>query len=257
MVCPENVELDLLTATAIVEGESVVGSCEIPVINPATEESIGIIQESDAATVERALAAAYRAQRTWAQRSGVERGLVLRKWASAISAERRQIASLISREIGKPLLEAYSEVDLSIALLQYSAEFDRRIEGLLLTPERSDERLWIAPEPVGVVAAIITWNAPVALTIRKLAPALIAGNAVVLKPHELGSLSALEVVRIGLNSGIPAGVVNVVVGAGDTVGAALVSSHVPRLVTFTGGRWPSNCLARCNASSCAVTGNGR
>ena len=233
----------MLTVTALVDGEPIGGSNELTIVNPATEEPLGVVQESDAATVEYALQAAQRAQRRWSQRSAVERGVVLRKWATALSAERKQIASLICREIGKPILEAYAEVDFAIASLQYSAEFDRRIEGLVLPPEQRDQHLWIAPEPLGVVAAIVTWNAPVALTVRKLAPALITGNAVVVKPHEAGSLAALEVIRIGLASGLPAGVANVVVGGGATVGAALASSAIPRLVTFTGGRRAAQAIA--------------
>lgn len=239
---------DFFTATALIDGESIVGRGEIPRVCPVDEEPIGSVSASDAAIVAGALDSARRAQPGWGRKSGVERGLVLRKWAVALTAERQRLARLVSREIGKPILEAYAEVDFAIALLRYSAEHDRRIDGVLLAPERRDEHMWIAPEPVGVVAAIVTWNAPVALAMRKLAPALIAGNSVVLKPHELASFAVLEVVKLGLGSGLPKGVVNVVVGPGQPVGAALASSPIPGLVTFTGGREAGKAIAAAAAA---------
>ncbi|HYC88967.1 MAG TPA: aldehyde dehydrogenase family protein [Thermoanaerobaculia bacterium] len=236
-------DLDLLRATALIDGAAVEGGAAIPRLSPVDEEPLGVLSTSDATIVGQALESAQRAQRGWARRSSIERGMVLRKWAAALSAERQRLARLLSREIGKPILEAYGEIDFAAATLQYSAEFDRRLDGVLLQPERRDEQMWIAPEPVGVVAAIITWNAPIALAMRKLAPALIAGNAVVLKPHELASFAVLDVVRLGLGSGIPKGVVNVVVGPGAPAGVALVSSPIPGLVTFTGGRNAGKAIA--------------
>ncbi len=234
---------DLLRAAALIDGEPVAGSIELPAVSPIDEQPLGVMKASDAAIVAGALDAAKRAQPSWGRKSAIERGLVLRKWAAAVAAARRRLALLLCREIGKPLFESFGEIDFAVALLQYAAEFDRRIDGILLSPERRDEQMWIAPEPIGVVAAIITWNAPIALTVRKLAPALIAGNTVVLKPHELGSFAALEVVKLGLSSGLPRSVVNVVVGPGDTVGAALASSAVPGLLTFTGGRVAAKAIA--------------
>jgi lactaldehyde dehydrogenase/glycolaldehyde dehydrogenase len=206
----------------------------LPVINPATDEVIAQVPIASESQVEEAFLSASRTQRQWARKSPVERGSILRRWADLIAANRDSLARLVSQEQGKPFREAIGEIEFARICFSYHAEFDRRIEGEILPGEQRDEQLWIVPQPVGVVLAIITWNYPAALAARKIAPALIAGNSIVLKPHEETPLSALELAKLGEQAGLPPGVLNVVTGPAS-VGNLLLNSGTPRLITFTGG----------------------
>ena len=217
-----------------IDGEWIAGSQTMTVLNPATEEAIATTPIASAAEVQRALEAAKRAQKSWARRTGVERGDYLRRWAALVERDRERLARIVSEEEGKPLHEALGEIDFGNSWFRYYAEFDRRIEGDIISADKPNEQLWIIPQPVGVVVGIIAWNYPSAVAIRKFAPALIAGNTIVLKPHEDTPLSALELAKLAEEAGLPPGVVNVVTGPGETVGEALVTSSIPRLITFTG-----------------------
>ena len=204
------------------------------VVSPANEEVIATVPVASAADVQSALESAARSQKEWGKRSGVERGAVLRRWAELVERDKDRLARLLSQEQGKPLHEAVGEITFGKSWFNYYAEFDRRIEGDILPSENRNEQIWIVPSPVGVVVGIIPWNYPFAVAIRKIAPALIAGNSIVLKPHEDTPLSALELARLGEEAGVPPGVVNVVTGPGESVGEALVKSPIPRLISFTG-----------------------
>src|SRR6266446_5258772 len=217
-----------------IDGKPAGNGATMPVVSPATEEVIAEVPVASAEDVRNALSAAARAQRGWARLTGVERGRVLRRWSELVGKNKDHLANILSREQGKPLHEALGEIEFGRSWFDYYAEFDRRIEGDILPSDKSDEQMWIVRAPIGVVVAIIPWNYPSAVAIRKIAPALIAGNAVVLKPHEDTPLSALELMRLGEEAGVPPGVVNVVTGPGETVGEALVKSPIPSLVTFTG-----------------------
>ena len=217
-----------------VEGKWIQNGEHMPVLNPANEETIATVPVASQEDVQRALLAAKGAQTDWARLTGVERGRILRKWGHLVEQNKERLARILSQEEGKPLEEARGEIDFGASWLHYYAEFDRRIEGEIVPSDRRDEQIWIVPSPVGVVVGIIPWNYPSAVAIRKIAPALIAGNAIVLKPHEDTPLSALELARLGEEAGVPPGVVNIVTGPGETVGEALVCSPIPRLISFTG-----------------------
>jgi lactaldehyde dehydrogenase/glycolaldehyde dehydrogenase len=217
-----------------IEGKWLESREHMPVSNPATEETIAQVPVASPEDVEWALQSAKAAQPAWARLTGVERGKILRKWGRLVEENKEQLAGILSREEGKPLTEARGEIDFGASWFHYYAEFDRRIEGEIVPSDHRDEQIWIVPSPVGVVVGIIPWNYPSAVAIRKIAPALIAGNCIVLKPHEDTPLSALELMKLGEQAGLPAGVVNVVTGPGETVGEALVKSSIPRLITFTG-----------------------
>jgi lactaldehyde dehydrogenase/glycolaldehyde dehydrogenase len=174
------------------------------------------------------------AQPDWGRLTGVERGRLLRRWGHLMEKNKERLARILSEEEGKPLTEALGEIDFGASWFHYYAEFDRRIEGEIVPSDRPNEQIWIVPAPVGVVVGIIPWNYPSAVAVRKIAPALIAGNTIVLKPHEDTPLSALELARLGEEAGIPPGVVNVITGPGETVGEKLVTSAIPRLISFTG-----------------------
>ena len=228
------------------------GQTTIPVLNPATEESIASVAVATSEDVDDAVQAAKDAQQQWARRPAVERGDLLRRWAELVDRDREKLARTITLEEGKPLAEAYGEVDFGNSWFRYYAEFDRRIEGEILPADRPDEQIWILPQPVGVVTAIIPWNYPFAVAVRKIAPALIAGNTIVLKPHEETPMSALELARLADEAGIPPGVVNIVTGPGETVGEALVKNPIPRLITFTGSVATGKRIARNAAENVAL-----
>jgi lactaldehyde dehydrogenase/glycolaldehyde dehydrogenase len=217
-----------------IDGRWVDGESTLPVVNPATEATIAQVPIASARQIDEALRSASRAQKGWARLTGVERGNFLRRWADLVDRERERLARIISEEEGKPLSEALGEVDFGNSWFRYYAEFDRRIEGEILPSDRPDEQIWITRAPAGVVLGIIPWNYPSAVAIRKIAPALICGNAIVLKPHEDTPLSALELAKLAEEAGLPAGVLNVVTGPGETVGEALVKSPIPRVISFTG-----------------------
>jgi len=206
-----------------------------PVINPSDESVIAAVPEAEADHAGRALEASRRAQREWGRRSGPERGAVLRKIADGIRARREEIAQLVVAEQGKTITEARGEVgDAAAGFFDYYATFERARVGSMFAPDERDEHLIVRSVPYGVVVGIIPWNYPAALFARKVAPAIMAGNTIVLKPHEDTPLAALALARIIEEAGVPPGVVNVVTGSGRVVGDALVRHPITRMVSMTG-----------------------
>ena len=205
-----------------------------PVINPADESTLAEAPEGDASHVERALEAARDAQKAWARRSGPERGAVLRAVADAIRARAEDLARLVVAEQGKTITEARGEIGGTAGFFDYYATFERARVGAMFAPDESGEQLFVKSVPYGVVAAITPWNFPAAIFARKVAPAIMAGNAIVLKPHENTPLSALVLAGLLEEAGVPPGVVNVVTGAGTVVGDALVRHPLTQMVTVTG-----------------------
>lgn len=235
-----------------IDGKWLAGTATMQVTNPATDEVIATTPVATAGEAQSALLAAKRSQREWSRKTGVERGDILRRWANLVDRDRERLARIISEEEGKPLHEAGGEIDFGNSWFRYYAEFDRRIEGDILAADKPGEQIWIVPQPVGVVVGIIPWNFPSAVAIRKIAPCLIAGNALVLKPHEDTPLSALELAKLGEEAGVPRGVFNVVTGPGETVGEMLTTSPIPRLISFTGSVETGKRIMRVAAENVTV-----
>jgi lactaldehyde dehydrogenase/glycolaldehyde dehydrogenase len=183
---------------------------------------------------DRALVAAERAQPAWEALPPVERGRLLQALARLILENRERLAQVVIAEQGKPLGEARGEIEGTALYLTYAAEEARRITGDIIPSDNPDEQIWIERVAHGVVVALTAWNYPAALMTRKLGPALIAGNTVVVKSHEGTPLSALEIAGLAQQVGFPAGVINVVSGTGTGIGAALVRHPIPRMITLTG-----------------------
>nr|WP_210272758.1 aldehyde dehydrogenase family protein [Chthonobacter rhizosphaerae] len=225
-----------MRARMLIGGEWTGGgsSGEIEVENPATEAIIATIPDGTAADAEAALAAARAAQPAWAALPAYERGKAVDALADAIDENADLLARLVVAEQGKPIGQARGEIAATETFLRYAAESARRIEGDILPSDSPDEEVWIRRVPHGVVVGLTAWNYPAALTTRKLGPALVAGNTFVLKAHEFTPLSGLAIAALAETVGIPKGVVNVVTGAGRTVGQALVESPSSDLVTMTG-----------------------
>lgn len=205
-----------------------------PVSNPTTGEVFTEVPEATAAQVDAAIAAARAAQPAWGARSPVDRARTMQRIAALIREHAEPLARLVVTEQGKPINEARGEIGGAAEFFSFYAEYARRIQGEILPSDAADEQIWIQRVPVGVVGAIIPWNYPAALVSRKVAPAMIAGDTIVLKPHEETPVSALYMARLFVEAGVPAGVVNIVTGGGPTVGEALTSHADLDLITMTG-----------------------
>ena len=207
-----------------------------PTVNPATEEAITDVAEGGADDVQRAVQAAHRAFTSgpWARMSGSDRARILWKIGDLIEANVQELARLESLDQGKTITEA-SRVDVPMAAecFRYFAGWATKIEGETI-PVRAPTLNYTLREPIGVVGAITPWNFPILMAAWKTAPALAAGNTVVLKPAQLTPLTALVLAELGLAAGLPPGVLNVVPGRGTVAGAALVQHPLVGKIAFTG-----------------------
>ena len=223
-----------VTARMVIGGAWVGGSGgdRHAVENPADESVIATAPAGTAADAEAALASARAAQPAWAALPAAERGRAVQALADAVRDQADLLARVVVAEQGKPLGQARGEVGAAETFLRFAAEWARRIEGEILPADAPREEVWIRRLPHGVVAGLTAWNYPLALAARKLGPALVAGNAFVLKAHEFTPLSGLALAALAERAGLPAGLVNVVTGEGRTVGAALVRGA--DMTTMTG-----------------------
>lgn len=206
----------------------------IPVLNPATGETIAEAPETTPADVARALDAAAEAQSAWAKTPAVKRAGFLQEIAARLRQEVEPIARIITEEQGKVLGLSRVEVEFSAEYLDYMAGWARRIEGEILPSDRPNENIFMFRTPIGVIGGILPWNFPFFLIVRKLAPALVTGNTIVIKPSEETPVNADAFMRIADCVGLPPGVVNVVHGRGHTVGHALAASPKIGMISFTG-----------------------
>jgi lactaldehyde dehydrogenase/glycolaldehyde dehydrogenase len=206
----------------------------ISVFNPASERQVGVFGDGGDELALDAVAAARTAQNAWALIPAHARGQYLRKIAQSIRANLPRLARVITMEQGKVLGLAELEVALSAEYLDYYAEWGRRIEGEIITSDRPNENMFLFRRPVGVVAGILPWNFPFFMIVRKVAPALITGNTIVIKPSEETPYSAYEFARIIDEVELPPGVFNLVGGLGNTVGQTLVGHPDVDMVSFTG-----------------------
>lgn len=219
----------------------------IEVFNPATEQSLGFTPDGGAAMAEQAIGAAQAAQAAWAALPAIARAQYLRKIAAGIRENAAQIANVIAREQGKVLSLALLEVGLTAEYLDYYAEWARRIEGEIISSDRPGENVLLFRRPLGVVAGILPWNFPFFMVARKVAPALITGNTIVIKPSEETPFSAFEFARMVAAAGVPEGVFNLVNGTGASVGQTLVASKHVDMVSFTGSS-PAGSAIMANAA---------
>lgn len=206
----------------------------LDVENPADASIVGRVQQASVDDVELAVREAARAQRAWAATPAIERATVVRRLVRLLERDRERLAALVVAEAGKPIAQARGEVDGAIGFAELFAGLATTSGGEILPAAGRDRQVWIRREPRGVVAGIIPWNFPLALTLRKLAPAVVSGNAIVLKPSELTPLVALAVAELAAEAGLPAGVLSVLPGQGVTVGSALVAHRDVAFVTMTG-----------------------
>ena len=208
------------------------GSERRAIYNPATLEHLDDVVEATAEDVRAACAAAASQARHWSRLPAIERGKLLHRAAGLMRDDRAELSALLTREGGKPRIENLDEVEWCAACLQFYAEVARNSHGSSIPPTAEHQINFTIKEPLGVVAAIVPFNYPLLLLVWKIAPALAAGNTVVIKPSELTPLATLRFVERCL-SHLPPGAVNVVTG-GAAVGAALVDDPDVRCIAFTG-----------------------
>ena len=203
-------------------------------VNPATGKVDHEVRAATPEHVHRAVEAAARAASSWRSSLPHQRAAILHRIGELIAANADRFARLQMIENGKIWSECVAQVKSAAATFRYYAAVCETT-GSELTPARGPYVSMSVHEPYGVVAAITPWNSPITLEAQKVAPALAAGNAVVLKPSELTPSPALELGRVALEAGLPPGVLNVLPGAGGVVGAALVEHPGTKMVSFTGG----------------------
>lgn len=203
------------------------------IINPTDESLVGTVQMASEQDAEKALQAAEAAQKSWRRLPARQRADLLRAFTKGIQEHREELAVLITKEQGKLFKVAQFEVDVTCSFIEYACEWARQIEGDIIPSDNPNEQILIHKVPKGVVVAITAWNFPLALAGRKLGPALITGNTVVLKPTPEAPLSTLRLCDIAQKAGIPDGVINMITG-GVEAGKALVESPITKMVTMTG-----------------------
>ena len=218
----------------LIDGEFVASSKTLPVVNPTTEQVIAEFPIGTVEDVDCAVRAAERAQKPWAALPAVQRGVHLHEIATLIRAHREALAYVITEEQGKILSLAQVEVDFSADYLDYMAEFARRYEGEIIPSDRPGENILLYKAPIGVVAGILPWNFPFFLIVRKMAPALVTGNTIVLKPSSETPNNAFEFAKLVAQSSLPKGVFNLVSGSGAVIGNALAAHPKVGMVSLTG-----------------------
>lgn len=222
---------------------------ELVSINPANGAEIARVRATSAQELDASVARAWRAfeQSGWKALLPHRRALVLHAIADGLAAEKPALARLQMQDNGKPLRECCAMVDSAIASFRYYAAVCETLEGAV-TPARGDYLSLTVLEPFGVVAAITPWNSPIMNDAGKVAPALAAGNAVLLKPSEQAPLLAPQLARIARAAGLPENLLQVVQGRGADVGAALVAHPGVRMVSFTGGTQAGRAVAQAAAA---------
>ncbi|HVD38694.1 MAG TPA: aldehyde dehydrogenase family protein [Solirubrobacterales bacterium] len=204
----------------------------LTVIEPATAKVLEEIPRADAEDVDRAVAAARAAFPGWRDVSPADRGSLIRRLADGLEEAASDLATLEARNAGKPIGDARGEIGMVVETYRYYAAAPERLLGHTIPVAGGVDMTF--REPLGVVGLIVPWNFPLTIASWKVAPALAAGNTIVLKPAELTPLSALELERIALEAGLPEGVLNVVAGPGSVCGRRLVEHPDVAKIAFTG-----------------------
>ncbi|MFJ7727828.1 aldehyde dehydrogenase [Neobacillus sp. NPDC097160] len=224
-----------------------------PSYNPATGEPWCYVAKGTSEDVDRAVQAAHHAflHSSWAKMTFTERGRLVRRLGELIAEQVEELAQYETLDNGKLIREMRGQLAYLPEFFYYYAGLADKIHGKTLPIDKKDMFVFTSREPLGVVAAITPWNSPLYLTTLKLAPALVAGNTIVIKPSEVTSASLLELMKLVEKAGFPAGVVNVVTGFGMPVGDTLTSHPLIRRIAFTGGPDSARHVVRNSADNFA------
>ena len=223
----------------------------IDVLNPSTEEVVSRQPEGTIEDVEKALDAAKVAQKAWAKLTAIERAAYLKKFADGIRKREKEFIDIIIKEQGKTRSWATIEVQVTAEYFDYMASFARHIEGEIIQSDNRGETILLNKQPIGVVAGILPWNFPFFLIARKAGAALLAGCAIVIKPAQLTPENCTTFAEVVHESGLPAGLFNVVTGKGSVIGNALAGSPKIDCVSVTGSVGAGESIMR--AASANIT----
>ncbi|SDC70200.1 succinate-semialdehyde dehydrogenase / glutarate-semialdehyde dehydrogenase [Cupriavidus sp. YR651] len=224
----------------------------LPVFDPATGDEIARVPDSDATDAIRAADAAAAAFPDWSRRTARDRAQIIKRWHALILSHQDDLARIISAEQGKPMHESVGEVRYGASYVEWFAEEATRICGDVVAESAPGRKMFVLKEAVGVVAAITPWNFPLAMIARKIAPALAAGCTVVAKPAEDTPLTALALVYLAEEAGLPPGVINIVTASRTNTPAvvdAWLADPRVRKITFTGSTPVGKHLARESAGT--------
>lgn len=225
----------LFIEKAYINGEFVISSNEFTVVNPSTNKPIGTVPDLTVADCTKAIIVADKAWRIWKNTSLNERSAIVRRLYDLINLYKDNLAEIMTLESGKPLQESYGEVDYANSFVEWFAEEGKRAYGETIPSLNGRTRIATIKQGIGVVAAITPWNFPLAMITRKLAPALVSGCTMVLKPASQTPFSAIALARLAEEAGVPAGVFSVVTSKDSaSIGKELATNPLIRKITFTG-----------------------
>ncbi len=239
---------DLFREAALIDG-TWIARADMAVGNPATGGVLGHMPDCSAAETTRAITAAEAAMANWKSRTHLERADLLMRWYQLMLDHADDLALILTAEQGKPLAEARGEILYGASFVRWFAEEARRINGHIIPSPVPGKQILAMKEPVGVCAIITPWNFPNAMITRKVAPGLAAGCTMVIKPSDFTPYSALALCVLAERAGIPKGVLNVLTGRPEEIGATLTASAVVRKLSFTG----STRVGALLAAQCAPT----
>ncbi|MBK1780152.1 NADP-dependent succinate-semialdehyde dehydrogenase [Advenella sp. WQ 585] len=210
------------------------GGETIQVINPATQEVLGLVPKMGSAEARQAIEGADAAWKAWRNKSAKERSNILRRWFELIIENSDDLARIMTAEQGKPLSESKGEIAYGASYLEWYAEEGKRVYGDTIPAPSRDKRIVVTKEPIGVCAAITPWNFPSSMITRKVGAALAAGCPIVVKPASQTPYSALALAVLSEEAGVPTGVFSVITGSASAIGGEMTSNDLVRKVSFTG-----------------------
>src|SRR6266536_181321 len=204
-------------------------------INPAnTDDVIGRVKQATRGEARRAVESAAESFSGWRATPAPSRGRIVAQAARLLEEHKEELAQILTREEGKTLAESRGELQRSINVAEFCAGESRRMNGETIQSELPSNFAYTIKQPLGVVACVTPWNFPVAIPVWKIAPALVAGNTVVFKPATLTPATATRIVEVFEQAGIPAGVLNLILGSGSDAGDEIINHPAVRAVSFTG-----------------------
>ncbi|MFT5789812.1 MAG: succinate-semialdehyde dehydrogenase/glutarate-semialdehyde dehydrogenase, partial [Shewanella sp.] len=222
----------LVKLSSYIDGQWIEGSTRFDVINPANDQVVAQVSNAGIEETKAAVLAAKKALPAWSKKSANERAVIMRRWFNLMMESQDDLGRILTLEQGKPLAEAKGEIAYGAAFIDWFAEEGKRVYGDTIPGPAADKRIIVIKQPVGVVASITPWNFPNAMIARKAAAALAAGCTFVVRPSPITPLSALAMAELAQRAGVPAGVLNVVVGE-DAVGMGKVLTQHPDVAKFT------------------------
>lgn len=240
----------LLLNQAYINGKFISHIHTFDVINPATGKVIDSVPNLEVKACQNAIAAAETAWKTWRSLSATQRSILVRNWYDLILKNKNYLAEIITLESGKPLKESLTEVEYGNSFVEWFAEEGKRTYGETIPSAQNGNRMITIKQGIGVVAAITPWNFPLAMITRKVAPALVAGCTIVLKPASQTPFSAIALAKLAEEAGLPKGVFNVVTSKDSAgFGKELATNPVIRKLSFTGSTEVGKSLIAQSASN--------